>query len=122
MREEEVKAWVGCVSVAVMVIFLACLLVGGCVIENANQQWHAGVVQEKYVKRTGNHDSFFVVLKTDGGHHEIFSIRDRAWWWQFGSADLYAGLSVGQRVKVKTIGYRVQFMSWFPNAVEIVSD
>lgn len=120
MLNNRVETYVGCMSVAIVCVLVACLLIGGCLVESSNQQWHAGVVLEKYIKRSGGGDAFFVVVRTESGRNEVFSIRDRLWWWQFGSADLYASLNAGQRVKVKTIGYRVQFMSWFPNAVEIL--
>jgi hypothetical protein len=69
-------------------------------------------VQDKYIKRIGNVDKFFIV--TDVG---IFENTDDWFYGKTNSADVYSKMHVGKTYEVKVSGNRNTTMSWFPNIV-----
>jgi len=48
----------------------------------------------------------------------VLSVADSLLSWSFSSADTYAGIDEGKTYRVTTRGYRVPFLSMFPNVVE----
>ena len=96
------------------------LLLGGCsaVFQLATQETIEGVVVDDYVKRVGEKDRFFIVIKTDDGEDHVLMNKDSIWWRKWNSADVQQDLDEDVRYSVTTTGLRWGPMSWFPNIVE----
>lgn len=50
---------------------------------------------------------------------EVFENTDSFWHWKFDSSDVYRDLEEGETYEVKVYGFRVPFLSWYRNIVEI---
>lgn len=69
-------------------------------------------VTEKYTKRSGEVDYFYVA--TDKG---VFVNRDSNLRVKWNSADINASLKVGETYHINYYGWRWHFFSWYPNIV-----
>lgn len=72
-------------------------------------------VQEKSVKREGDVDRYLIFTENSG----VMECTDSWLDWKFDSSDFYGKLRVGETYSVTTRGWRVPFLSWYPNIVEI---
>lgn len=59
----------------------------------------------------GNKSSYYLIF-TDTGS---FKISDQFFYWKFNSSDLYGGLKRKSKYKITTHGYRIPFLSSYPN-------
>lgn len=80
-----------------------------------NKQTFEGKITEKYNKRSGDTDKFYIVLDND----KVIENTDLLFKGKFNSADVQAKLKVGDKVEVKTIGYRVHLLNMYPIMYEI---
>lgn len=71
-------------------------------------------VNEKYTKRSGDADYFYVA--TDKG---VFINQDSLLRAKWNSADVNANLKVGETYHISYYGWRWPFFSWFPNIVTV---
>ena len=62
-------------------------------------------ITDKYNKRQDKEDKFYIVLDDK----QVIENSDLFFKGKFDSADIQARLKVGDKVKVKTIGYRIHF-------------
>jgi len=74
--------------------------------------------KERIVKSDGdgNMDSYYLVFTED----EAYKNEDALFYGKFKSSSLHAKLKVGETYKVKVYGWRVGFLSMYPNIVKIV--
>lgn len=79
------------------------------------KQTFEGKITEKYNKRSGKTDKFYIVLDND----KVIENTDLLFKGKFNSADVQAKLKVGDKVEVKTIGYRVHLLNMYPIMYEI---
>ena len=63
-----------------------------------------------------NNQTFYVVLDSDGN---AYKIDDLLLLGKFNSTDLYAKLEVGKAYRIETTGYRIRFLSEYPNINKI---
>lgn len=47
-----------------------------------------------------------------------YNVNDSFWYWKFRSTDLWTGMKEGERYHVRVYGWRIGFLSWFPNIIE----
>lgn len=80
-----------------------------------HKQTFEGKITEKYNKRSGDTDKFYIVLDND----KVIKNTDLLLKGKFNSADVQAKLKVGDKVKVKTIGYRVHLLNMYPIMYEV---
>jgi hypothetical protein len=115
----------GCFSCAAVVVVLVLCLVCSGFFAFTNPAEHVGRVGSTWVKHTHDGpDRFFVSIEKDDGTTEVFQVKDSAWRLRFNSADDFARLKPGTRVRLHSNGYRVGWLSWFPNAnaIEVLTD
>lgn len=106
----------GCVgTISLPVILVIVLLIGVPIAQYNHKQEFSGEITDKYNKRDGDSDKFYIVLDDK----KIIQNRDLLFKGRFDSADVQAQLKVGEKVKVKTIGYRIQFFSMYPQMYEV---
>lgn len=85
------------------------------VAEYKNKEIYTGEITDKYNKRSYDTDDFYIILD----NKKVIANTDLIFKGKFNSADIQAQLKVGEKVKVKTIGYRVPFLNFYPNLYEI---
>lgn len=111
--------------------FILFVVVSLVIIAPAASIWYAKgtqeqitfTVKEKLVKRSGSgsssSDAYMVF--TD---HGVLENTDSLWNWKWNSSDVWSGLEVGKTYTATTYGWRVQFLSWYPNILvaDVVAD
>jgi hypothetical protein len=58
-----------------------------------------------------------IVLQDSAGQVEIVQNEDSLVFGKFNSSDVYGRLQVGHKYHVKTVGYRNNFFSMYPNLI-----
>ena len=105
---------VGGFILAITIIILG-LIFAPTIIQYNHKQTFEGEITDKYNKRSGDSDKFYIVLDDS----TVLQNRDLLFKGRFNSADVQATLKVGDKVKVKTIGYRIHFFNMFPKIYEV---
>ena len=85
------------------------------VAEYKNKEIYTGEITDKYNKRSYDTDDFYIILD----NKKVIANTDLIFKGKFNSADIQAQLKVGEKVKVKTIGYRIPFLNFYPKLYEI---
>ncbi|QDJ97525.1 transcriptional activator [Staphylococcus phage PALS_1] len=102
-----------------LIFFIGALLVLSypvyTVIEYQHKETYTGTITDKYNKRSDESDNFYIVLD----NKTVIENKDLVFKGYFDSADKQAQLKVGDKVKVKTIGYRIPILSTYPKLYEI---
>ncbi|MBA6028006.1 hypothetical protein H2618_12655 [Staphylococcus aureus] len=75
-----------------------------------HKEVHQGTITDKYNKRQDKEDKFYIVLD----NKQVIENSDLLFKKKFDSADIQARLKVGDKVEVKTIGYRIHFLNLYP--------
>lgn len=75
--------------------------------------------KERITSGSGNNISSKFIVYTE---NEVFENTDSWLFFKFSSADLQNKLEVGKRYQVKVAGWRIPFLSWYRNIVEIKSE
>ena len=104
-----------------IIAFLILVGVGSIVLQILqynHKETFNGEITEKYNKRDGDSDKFFIVLDDN----KVIENSDILFKGKFNSADIQAKLKVGDKVEVKTIGYRVHLLSMYPTMYEMKED
>lgn len=100
-----------------VVLFALLLLVGVIGLGTAtvvsryyNPQTYEGVITDKYNKKQNDEDKFFIVLD----NKKVIENSDLLFKKKFNSADIQAQLKIGDKVRIKTTGYRIEWLSFYP--------
>lgn len=80
-----------------------------------HKEVHQGTITDKYNKRQDKEDKFYIVLD----NKQVIENSDLLLKKKFASADIQARLKVGDKVEVKTIGYRMHFLNLYPVLYEV---
>lgn len=72
--------------------------------------------KERVVTGSGDSISSKYLVYTDNG---VYENTDTVWYWKWNSSDVYNELEVGKNYQVKVYGFRVPFLSWYKNIVEV---
>ncbi|HCY0300399.1 TPA: hypothetical protein O6196_000710 [Staphylococcus aureus] len=80
-----------------------------------HKELHQGTITDKYNKRQDKEDKFYIVLD----NKQVIENSDLLFKKKFDSADIQARLKVGDKVEVKTIGYRIYFLNLYPVLYEV---
>ncbi|HDD7339715.1 TPA: hypothetical protein PBK55_002135 [Staphylococcus aureus] len=80
-----------------------------------HKEVHQGTITDKYNKRQDKEDKFYIVLD----NKQVIENSDLLFKRKFDSADIQARLKVGDKVEVKTIGYRIHFLNLYPVLYEV---
>ncbi|HCV8573465.1 TPA: hypothetical protein OWU38_002169 [Staphylococcus aureus] len=80
-----------------------------------HKETHQGTITDKYNKRQDKEDKFYIVLD----NKQVIENSDLLFKKKFDSADIQARLKVGDKVEVKTIGYRMHFLNLYPVLYEV---
>lgn len=106
-----------------MLVFVFALCFGSAYIKVANPQTYTVTVQSKDIKTVSNSGKFLVFCTdTATGESRVFEVTDSLFKWRFDSADTYNMIREGETYKFTTGGYRVPFLSMYPNIYEVVKE
>jgi hypothetical protein len=99
------------IVIAVLAIVLS-LCVGGCATALHNVPGQTFTVTGKENVKDGKSGKYLVY--TDKTTYEI---TDSWYHWRWDSSDVYGKLQVGKTYTATLQGYRVPFLSWYPNII-----
>lgn len=110
----------------VLVIFSMLALLVGSVVYTVvytiaaynHTQEYKGTITEKYNKRSYKQDKFYIVLDDK----TVIENSDLLFKGKFNSADIQPKLKVGEKVTIKTVGYRIPILSTYPILYEFEED
>lgn len=106
-----------------ILVFAFALCFGSAWIKVANPQTYTVTVQSKDIKSGSNYGKFLVFCTdTNTGESRVFEVTDSLFRWRFDSADTYNMIKEGETYKFTTGGYRVPFLSMYPNIYEVVKE
>src|SRR5699024_12076458 len=88
--------------IIVLFLGLIALPVVVTVIQYKNEEVYEGVVTDKYNKRSGDSDKFYVVLDDD----KVIQNKDLLFKKKFNSADIQAYKKIRNKIKIKNIEKR----------------
>lgn len=113
------KIFTGIVSFLVLIVVIIFAgLIALPIVQYNHKETFNGEITDKYNKRDGDSDKFYIVLDDN----KVIENSDLLFKGKFDSADVQAKLKVGDKVEVKTVGYRVHFLSMYPTMYEIKED
>jgi hypothetical protein len=119
----EVKGWVGCL-VLLLVVPLCCFLAiaGEDLFNRINTQTVYGYVEDIYQKRVNESDIYHVAFEQTNGTHEVYWNKDAPSWGKWTSANIQ---QVFREAKEKheyctftVTGWRIPAFSWFQNITQ----
>ena len=107
-------------AIGAIVIAILVLVIGiGMVKSYYSEKTYQISVTEKDIKNYGDGGKFLVFAELEDGTIRVFSIEDTLIKGRWDSADDYARIHVGESYTVTVIGWRVPFLSWYENIIEI---
>ena len=109
------KDWI--IVISFVLVFLGSIF-GILQIKDGNEQVYKIKVVEKLVKTGDKSSKYLIFTETDNGNI-VFENTDSLLRNKWNSSDIYARLKVGEEYTIKTCGYRVNFLSWYQNIIEV---
>jgi hypothetical protein len=101
-------------GIAVLVVVVAVVLNPNCSIDHYNVK-----VTDKQVKHLPDgREVFMIFTMRDNGKERVFIDTDAKLFLKFDSADIYAKMEAGKWYRVRTVGWRVDFLSRFENILK----
>lgn len=93
------------------------LIVGFTIARLSHKQtFQAKVVdKERVVKSNGESTESYYLIFTESGSYKL---DDEFWYGNFNSSDWYGRIHRDSTYQFTTVGWRVGFLSWYPNIVE----
>lgn len=107
------------IFVAICVVLLAVVCVPGAIFAHTTVDNVSFQVSDLERISTGSGDTLshkYLVFTNVG---ETFENTDSWWHLKFGSSDIQGRLTVGETYNAKVYGWRVPFLSWYRNIIEI---
>lgn len=74
-----------------------------------------GTVIDKYSKKSGKSDKFYIVVQQNDDTEKVITNTDGILMMKFNSADIQAEIKKGEKYNFTLRGYRIPFLSLFPN-------
>ena len=111
-----------------MIIITICIVIALSIVGvigiygyNFNDHYETITVVDKAVKYSGNSNNttskYLIYGRKENGIVETYEITDNTFRWQFDSSNKYGGLQIDNTYKIKIIGLRVPYMSWYENII-----
>ena len=102
------------IEIGFVAFLLSATLIYG-VLYHASEDTKEITIDEKWVKYH-NGDAKYLFSDTEGN---VYSIEDSLWLWSWNSSDRYALIKANSTYEITTYGWRIPFLSSYPNAVHI---
>lgn len=97
----------------VVIISISILAIG--LIAYLTDEWVEVYVKDK--ERITESQSGKYLIFTD---KEVFENTDSILYWKFNSSDFYSEIEKEQTYKFRVYGFRIPFLSWYRNIIEII--
>lgn len=104
----------GSTASEVFIVVCIVLMIGAIFAPMLNQKEY-DVVSEKVTKMYGK----YLIMTKIGSEIRVFENTDFVPTFKFNSSDIYAQLEVGKCYKIKTVGWRIHFLSTYENIIKI---
>ena len=104
-------------SIIVLVVFVFLAIIGAEFAKFNHKETIKTKVtdKERIVTKNGDDlDSYYLIFTEDG----TFKLEDELFYGNFNSSDLYGKIKVDSTYEFTTIGWRIGFLSEYPNIVE----
>ena len=98
------------ITAAILVIILIAIAIE--IIAYTNVNTGTITVADKYVKARSESQDIYIIVDSDDNSYEI---TDLLLIGKFNSSDLYSQMKIGETYNIETTGYRIQFLSRYPN-------
>lgn len=103
-----------CIMIVIWGVVLGVLLLATAIVGWSTQKTFDGTLTKTYVDR-GN---TYFVLTEDGQTTGVVYENEDAWFFlKWNSGDILRDLNVGERYSFHVYGWRVPFLSWYPNII-----
>ena len=112
----------GSIKTLLVLVVVALLIVGsvlGCVADYLHTVSVVGTVTDKDRIVTSDSSYYLVWIEDDAGVIHVFKNEDSIMHGKFNSSTIQGQFRVGNRVNVSGNGYRIPFMSAYPNVLEV---
>lgn len=83
-----------------------------------NTNTYTVTVADKETKKNSDSSKYLVFTKLENGEVKVFEITDALFAWRFNSSDIYAEMDIGETYEIRTIGFRIPFLSTYENIME----
>jgi hypothetical protein len=101
--------------IAVMVV----AIIGLSALTSFNDHTYTITVTDKERVNDGDSSKYLVFGDTDTEEGLVFQNTDELLRGKFNSSNVYSKLKVGNTYEITVVGYRVPFMSWYENIINI---
>lgn len=108
------KGFIEFVIVVLLAIMLAGMILVSPILAYVTNDTVTFTVKEK--ENIVRNDSSKYLIYTDS---EVFENTDSLWYWKWNSSDVYRDLEVGKQYEAEVYGFRVPFLSWYRNIVDV---
>lgn len=95
-------------GILILIMFVAICF--PCSLDYQNNKDITCTIQDKWVKRIHGEDVYLVQCSDN-----VYKITDLLFLGKFNSSDVYAKLKIGENYELHTTGYRIHFLSAYPN-------
>lgn len=101
-----------------IIVAIPLLLLIGPLIAYNTDEWIEITVNEKerVTQSTAEGVDSKYLIYTD---EEVLENTDSVWYWKFNSSDYYGSLKEGETYKARVYGFRIPFLSWYRNIIEL---
>ena len=101
----------GCGCLCIFIVGILILNAGPLMYNYGNARQLEMVVQDKYIK-----DNMYYVADDEGN---AYKITDLPLLFKWDSTDIYNSLEIGEEYEIETTGFRIPFLSEYPNINEV---
>lgn len=120
------RGWWACIAGRGAMVIIALMLadatirpVIGAVLHWASVRTVVVKVEDRWVKRNPDTGRDQYLVRLSGGETTIARVDDTWLWLRFDASNRYSLLTPGSTVKVRLAGMRLEFLSWYPNAINV---
>ena len=97
----------------ILVVIVAIIVYAGAYY--ASDETVVVTVEEKWTKYHSGDEKYLFSSEND----VVYSVEDSLWLFRFDASDRYAAIEPGETYEITTYGWRVPFLTWYKNAIEM---
>ncbi len=103
--------------IAVLLLVLAIFIIVGLFSCYNTEKEYTVTITKMGIKNYNNTSKYLIWTVDDNGQESVYEITDTILRFRFDSSDFYGKLHEGSKYKLKTIGFRFPFFSWYENII-----
>ena len=102
----------------ILIIIMLLLGIASFIMPYFNNEQIEITIKDKYIKNNKENSKYLVVDE----NNNTYEITDMLFKGKFNSTDIYNQLEIGKTYKIEISGYRIRFLSIYPNINKILGD